>query len=88
MTELQLYRWLKATSTEWHWRDNNGKRDVIMFISFYNLNGFCDLMGWKITEEDGLNVVLKDKYICIWMQQVCDYHDITMENVCEKGEEP
>jgi len=88
MTELQLYRWIKSTSTEWHWRSNGDRQDVIIFVSFYDLKEFNDLIGSTITDEEGIDCVLKDGYIGLWMQEICDYHDITMENVFEKGEEP
>ncbi|MFA6974282.1 MAG: hypothetical protein WC238_06170 [Parcubacteria group bacterium] len=87
MTELQLYRWLKSTSTEWHWRDNGEHQDVIMFISFYDLREFNDLIGHTITDEEGLECTLKDGYICIWMQEICDYHDVNMGNVFVRKEE-
>lgn len=87
MTELQLYRWIKQTSTEWHWRDNEGRQDVIIFISFYDLKEFNDLIGSHITDEEGIECRLKGGYLAVWMQEICDYHDIQMENVFEKGGE-
>jgi hypothetical protein len=35
----------------------------------------------SFTTDNELNCVLKDGYVCIWMQDICDYYGIEITNV-------
>jgi hypothetical protein len=79
MTELQLYKFITDNHIEYHW--DIVKHDVWMFIPFHHLYDFNKMLGSGITDEDGIECIMKDGYICFEMVQVCEYFDIDPENV-------
>lgn len=80
MTELQLYRFVNENKIEWHRRDNEGKSDIIMFPMFFHLDEFIKLVG-NCTEDGGVQCWLKNGYIAIWMNDVCDYFGIDPDKI-------
>jgi hypothetical protein len=81
MTELQLYKFVTDENIEWHRELNDGNSDVVMFPKFDQLSELCKIFSTSILDDEGLNVILKDGYIAIWMDEVCEYHGVRLENV-------
>jgi len=80
MTELELYKYITDNEIEWHRRDNNGKLDVIIFPSISDIDEFVELARGCVDDE-GIECSLKDGYLAIWMQDICDYYGIDIDKV-------
>ena len=83
MKELDLYKFVKDKGIEYHWHDN----DVIIFITHYHIKELMNLLGNRYLTDRETECILKDGYICLWMQDICDYHDIDMEKIFIKKDE-
>jgi hypothetical protein len=88
MTELQLHKFIVDHSIEFNWNLNKVNRDVIAFIDFYSIKSFAELLGTHILSEGGVKCRLKDGYLAIWMEDICEYHGILIENVFGKDPDP
>lgn len=83
MTELQLYKFVKDNSVEFHWHDS----DVILFIDERNIRGFMELLEYRSFDDDGIECVMKFGYVCVSMRSICENHMIELENVFGKEEQ-
>ncbi len=84
MTELELYQFIQENNVEWHEESNRGEKDILIFLYSFELGDFCKLLGQSILDDDGITIVLKFNYVCIWMQEICDHFGIEMSNVFKK----
>ena len=84
MTELELYKFINENSINWHWQDNDGMPDVLIFPYLFQLDDFCEMLGDGVFNEEGIQIVLKKDYACIWMNDVCEYHGIDINKIFEK----
>lgn len=80
MTELQLYKFVNDNNLEYHWYEHEGRQDVILFIPHYALDKFTSLIKHNL-EEEGMEVTLKDCYICVWMYDLCENNDIHLTDI-------
>ena len=78
MTELDLYKFINERDVEYHWDDKN---NVWMFVYYPELYDFNKMLGNNITDEDGIDCVMKDGYICFEMTGICACFGIDPENV-------
>ena len=84
MTELQLYKFIEENSIEWNWNINgSGNTDVLICIDFNDLDEFTTLIADALVEEP-IKVHLRITYVFVWMQDLCDYFGIEIENVFKK----
>lgn len=85
MTELQLYKFINDNDIEWRYDFNEKEEeDVITFIPSYLIDNFCELLKGYL--DDGhIICVLKDKYICVWISDVCSHYGIELSNVFPKN---
>jgi len=84
MTELELYKFITENNIEWHPANNDGVEDIIMFVNLYHMQAFSQILGPNIVDEDGVYCILKQGYLCFWMNDICDYFDIKVDNVFKK----
>lgn len=82
MTELQLYKFIHFTSSEYHW--TNDDSDVFLFINIRNLEEWNNLLGSGITDEYGIKCVMKEGYFCFEMQDICNYFNIDINEIFNK----
>lgn len=87
MTEIRLYKFIVNNDIEWHYQENDGIEDVLIFPSVYIIGEFCDLLGPTIFDDEGIVCNLKDGYLAIWMREICDYFGFEMENIFDKEED-
>lgn len=88
MTELQLYKFVQDNRVEWRWEINREtgyeKDDVILLPYIFHFEDFMKLIG-DAFDEYPLEVKARRDYVAIWMQEICDYFGIEIENVFPKG---
>jgi uncharacterized lipoprotein YehR (DUF1307 family) len=83
MTELQLYKYINDNNIEYHYEDNNGEEDVLIFPRYYEMEELTKMIGSSL--EDGkMKAILRDTYLCVWMKDICEVHGIEMSNVFKK----
>lgn len=81
MTAADLIYFIRVDNTiEYKWIDDN----VIIFIDHYHIKEFMDLVGHIYLTNGDTNCILKDGYISLWMNDICEYFGIDMENVFRK----
>lgn len=85
MNNLLLYKFITLNKIEWHYTNDN--QDVIVFINNYLLDEWNKLLGSHITDESGLECVMKDGYFCFEMKHICDYFDIDLTEIFDKSNE-
>lgn len=88
MTELQLYKFVNNNGCEWRW---NPDGHLVIFVSHYCLNDFCQMLGRDAFDDGGLNC---EQYLCadgdvalFEFENVLEDFDIEPENVFPKEEE-
>lgn len=82
MTELQLYKFIQDNDgIEIDWRTH---KHLYMWIPFYNLKEFTDLLGYDYFAEGGEEVSLQNDCICIDILDICEIFDINPENILPK----
>lgn len=80
MTELELYKFINDNSIEIDWRGEN----LYVWIPFYRLEEFTELLGCDNFAEGGEDVYLQYDCICIDLVDVCDRYDIDHNNILER----
>lgn len=85
MTGLELYKFIKEYDCEYHWYDNNGEDDVMLFISVSFVDEFNKLFDSSFYDE-GFECVMKEHYLCFWMKEACDYYEINIKEIFERKE--
>ena len=80
MTELELYKYIKNNSIEWRKEINNGIDDIIIFPYIFQLEEFSNLIKCYY-DDGGLEIRLLNGYVGIWMNVVCEYYAIDINNV-------
>ena len=81
MTELELYKYINDHKIEWHRAIRDGKEDILIMPAFDFLKAFTEMLGQSIFDDEGVESMLRDGYLCIWMQDICDFHGVEMNNV-------
>lgn len=88
MTELELYKFIEEFSVEYHWGMNDNIKDVVIMPYSFNLDDLEKLIeSFIIDQDEGLEIVLKHGYVCVWMKEICEWYDIELEKVFEKTNE-
>ena len=96
MTALDLYKFVTKNNLEYnkkiydvHEGENpfiTQQYEVYLFVPIYELEEWNKLLGSFIFEE-GINCVMKEKYVCFMMQDICDHFDIDITEIFGKEEE-
>jgi len=84
MTELELYKFVTKNNIEFNSvYDSYSDHIVWMFIPFHLLDDFNKLLGVNITDDEGIDVVFKNGYLCFELNYICSYYDIDYKNIFE-----
>lgn len=79
MTELDLYKFITNNNIEY---DVDDSCDVVtIFIPFYLLEEFNELLKPNYYDEGGIDCVLSYGYCNIEINDICDYFEIDINNV-------
>ena len=81
MTELELHKYINENNIEWHKQDNEGSEDVIIFPTYVELHGFNKMLSPCSFDDGGIQCIIKDGYVAIWMNDICDYHGVEIKNI-------
>jgi hypothetical protein len=86
MKAIELYRFITENDIEYHYRDNNGTEDVIIFPYTFQIDEFSELLKSYDYCDGGIECFLMDGYFAIWMKDVCEYYGIELSEVFDKDE--
>lgn len=78
MTELQLYKFCEDKELDWR-----GDK-LIIWIPFWQLEDFTEMIGYNYLSEGGVEVSLLDDCIALDIVDLCEYFDIEPENIYQK----
>jgi hypothetical protein len=72
MNALKLYKFIQGNSIEWHWHEH--ENDVLVSIQSYEIKDWFGLIkGHGLLDENGIECVMKDGYMCFWMRNICGH---------------
>ena len=80
MTELQLYKFCEDKELDWR-----GDK-LILWIPFWQLEDFTELIGYNYLSEGGIEVTLLNDCIALDIVDLCEDFDIEPENIVKKEE--
>lgn len=80
MTELELYKYINDNNIEWHREDNDGTSDIIIFPYTFQIDEFIELVK-DYTGDGGIECRLMNGYFAIWMNDLCEYFGVEINNV-------
>ena len=81
MTELDLHKYIQENNIEWHRQDNDGIDDILIFPSFNQIEALHKILSPCLFDDEGIECRMKDGYFAIWMQDICNYYGVEMNNV-------
>ena len=81
MKAIDLYKYVIENGIEWHWQENDGCHDVLIFPAYHQLNDLTTLLPPWIYADSGIKCVMKHGYIAIWLEQIAAHFDIELEDV-------
>lgn len=87
MTELQLYKFIQEFNPEYRWQENTDtkQQDVLIWVSKYHYEYFVDLLDGGIMDESSINCTITNGgYVAVWMDDICEYYGINIENIFKK----
>lgn len=85
MTEIQLYKFIHNNNIEYHWHKNNNEQDILVFLNFEQLEEFNNLCSYELFDDEGLEIIMKKDYVCMWMNYILDYYELEHEEIFEEG---
>lgn len=77
MTALELYKFVTKKELEHRWE----KEDVLLFIPIGDLLEWNELLGAYLQGDDPLTCYMRDGYFVFCMQGICDYFDLSLEEI-------
>jgi hypothetical protein len=86
MTSIELHKYINDNSIEWHWTDNDGPEDVLIFPFVFQLEEFSKMViDYAI--DCRLECTLAGKYCDVRMKDVCAYYGIDINEIFPKQED-
>lgn len=89
ISALRLYKYINDNKIEWRWswHSNHSAEDVIILPLICQLKEFNDLLTDNFLDEGGYEISMKKGYVGIWMNDICEYYDIDIEEVFPRDAE-
>ena len=85
MKKKLLKQFIKEHEIEYHQAQNDdGEEDVILFVRYSALDDWANVLGSYLLDEGGLPCIMKDGYICYWMNSILDSWGIEMPKFLKK----
>ena len=80
MEAIDLYKYINDNNIEWHYQDNNGTDDVIIFTYAFQVEDFNKLIK-KYVSDGGIECRMMDGYFAFWMNDICEHFGIELSKV-------
>ena len=88
MTAIELYKFIEENNIEWHYRDNEGDEDVLIFPYTFQIDRLSKLFTPCLFDDVGIECTMRDGYFAFWMNDICNYYGIELSEVFDKENEP
>jgi hypothetical protein len=82
MNELDLYKFCQ--NKEMDWRNTREGERLLIWVNFYDIKEFTELVGYNHFDEGGLEVSLQFDCLCIDLTDICEMEDIDPERIHPK----
>lgn len=79
MDAIELYKFVEGREFHWHQREDSN--DVILFVDIHSISEFNMLLGNGVMSEYGINCIMKERYFCFWMTDICEYFGIDVNKI-------
>ena len=84
MTELDFYKWAIESKSEYRWQKNNNEEDVLIWVSQYEFDDFCNLVKSGDFSEGGITCAFLGDCVAIWASELLEPYGIPIENIFPK----
>ena len=81
MKAIELYKFIQEHNIEYHWHNE----DVVMLVNLFQIEDFAKMIPSGLFDDNGIECHLKDGYIAIMMESICNYCDIELTDIFEQG---
>ena len=83
MKAIELYKYIHENGIEFRYETHNdtGIRDVLIFPSIYQIEGFYKLLSRCSFDDGGIECQMMDGYFAFWMDDICSYHGVEIQEV-------
>jgi hypothetical protein len=85
MKALELYKFINENSIEWHSGNNGGQNDIVIFLLVSQIEDFIKIIPTSMFDDEGIDCIMKNGYFVFWMRAFCEYNDIELREVFDKG---
>lgn len=76
--DLELYKFCEDKEMSWY------EEELIIWIDFYDLQEFTDMIGYDYLCEGGIEVRLQKDCVAFDLVPICEYIDIDPTDIFEK----
>jgi len=80
MEAIDLYKYINDNNIEWHYQDNDGTEDVIIFPYAFQVEDFNKLIKDQVG-DGGIECRMMGGYFAFWMNDICEYYGIELSKV-------
>lgn len=87
MKAIELYKFITENNIEWHYRDNEGTEDVLIFPYTFQMDELSKLLKSYDYCDGGIDCTLMDGYFAFWMNDLCEYYGIELSEVFNKDDD-
>jgi len=84
MKALDLYKFVTDNDIEYSYAMNGQTEDVLIFPYYNQVSDFAKMLPKCIFDDEGIVCNMKDGYLAIWMNNICDYCEIEVGEVFKK----
>ncbi len=84
MKSIDLYKFVTDNNIEYSYAMNEKTEDVLIFPYYFQVSDFCKMLPKCIFDDEGIICNIKDGYLAIWMNEICEYCGIELGEVFKK----
>lgn len=77
MTELELYKFIEESGSLTSFNEG----EAMIWVYHHNVGDFVKLIGSSYLDDGGIDVRLKEYWIVVRMNEICEDNDIDMDKV-------
>lgn len=87
MTAIELYKFIHQNDVEFKWENNKDQRDILIFVTVYDIQEFNDLLTQTAFDDYGIECTMMKGHFAFWMDDICQHYGIDLVEVFGKDEE-